>query len=180
MPGSAHVHARTPADRADREPERGVEGEGHDHADSGVDEQLAVLLDRLRADGERVTVARRAVLETLLAEPHSHLPADELADRIHRDHPSIHLSTVYRTVELLTEIGILTEVRVGHGPSSYHFATDAHHHAVCDRCGREVALPADLFAAVTTRLRDEHGFESDPHHLTITGLCADCAATADP
>ncbi|MGZ4695433.1 MAG: Fur family transcriptional regulator, partial [Acidimicrobiales bacterium] len=133
-------------------------------------------LGRLRDQGERITVARRAVLEALVAEPHSHLSADELADRIHRDHPSIHLSTIYRTVEFLAEAGILTEVRVGHGPSSYHFATDDHHHAVCDRCGTEVALPADLFAAVITRLRDEHGFESDPHHLTITGLCADCAA----
>ena len=152
-------------------------GPGGDAAGSGGDAPLEALLDRLRAGGERVTVARRAVLETLLAEPDSHLSADELADRIHRDHPSIHLSTVYRTVEFLTEAGILTEVRVGHGPSSYHFATDDHHHAVCDACGAEVALPADLFEAVTTRLRDEHGFQSDPHHLTITGLCADCAAT---
>ncbi len=146
--------------------------------DGELEGQLDELLDRLRAEGERVTVARRAVLETLLAEPDSHLSADELADRIHRDHPSIHLSTVYRTVEFLTDTGILTEVRVGHGPSSYHFATDAHHHAVCDVCGSEVELPADLFEAVTTRLRDEHGFESDPHHLTITGTCAACAAAS--
>ena len=139
-------------------------------------DQLEVLLDRLRAMGERITVARRAVLETMLAEPDSHLSADELAGRIHRDHPSIHLSTVYRTVEFLTDTGLLTEVRVGHGPSSYHFATDAHHHAVCDVCGTEVALSADLFDAVTTRLRREHGFASDPHHLTITGVCADCQA----
>ncbi len=156
-----------------------MSGPAHAHV-SSTDEQLEALLDRLRSEGERVTVARRAVLETLLAEPHSHLSADVLADRIHRDHPSIHLSTVYRTVEFLTETGILTEVRVGHRPSSYHFATDDHHHAVCDRCGAEVALPADLFAAVTARLRDEHGFESDPHHLTITGLCADCATASRP
>jgi Fur family ferric uptake transcriptional regulator len=140
-------------------------------------DQLEILLDRLRAMGERITVARRAVLETLLAEPDSHLSADELARRIHRDHPSIHLSTVYRTVEFLTDTGLLTEVRVGHGPSSYHFATDTHHHAVCNVCGAEVALPANLFDAVTIRLRREHGFESDPHHLTIPGICADCQAT---
>jgi len=144
--------------------------------DEQPDDQVDELLDRLRARGERITVARRAVLETLIAEPDSHLSADELAGRIHGDHPSILLSTVYRTVEFLTETGILTEVRVGHGPSSYHFATDAHHHAVCDACGTEVALPADLFDGVITRLRLDHGFESDPHHLTITGLCADCAA----
>ena len=152
--------------------------DGVDHAHAPADDQLEALLGRLRDQGERITVARRTVLETLLAEPDSHLSADELAQRIQRTQPSIHLSTVYRTVEFLTDTGILTEVRVGHGPSSYHFATDAHHHAVCDRCGTEVALPADLFEAVTTRLRDEHGFESDPHHLTITGLCADCAAAS--
>ena len=161
MPAHAHQHDPGDADADGASP----------------DVQVDALLGRLRDQGERITVARRAVLEALVAEPHSHLSTDELAGRIHRDHPSIHLSTIYRTLEFLTEAGILAEVRVGHGPSSYHFATDDHHHAVCDACGVEVALPADLFEAVTTRLRDEHGFQSDPHHLTITGLCADCAAT---
>ena len=134
------------------------------------------LLDQLRHRGDRVTVARRAVLEALLDDPESHLTADALAERIQRRHPDVHLSTVYRTVEFLTQAGILTEVHVGHGPSSYHFAADSHHHAVCDRCGAEVELPADLFLPVTTRLRRDYGFEADPSHLTIAGRCAACRA----
>jgi len=141
---------------------------------------LDELLDQLRQHGERVTVARRAVLEELLDAPGSHLAADALADRIHDRHPDIHLSTVYRTVEFLTHAGILTEVHVGHGPNSYHFAADSHHHAVCDTCGAEVEVPSDLFEPVTDRLRRDYGFAADPSHLTITGRCAACAAAAEP
>src|SRR5262245_13833962 len=95
---------------------------------------LDALLDRLRAGGERITVARRAVLETLLDAPDAHLTADELARRIHADHPSIHLSTVYRTLDTLVDSGLLVEVRIGNGPGSYHFTSDEHHHAVCTTC----------------------------------------------
>ena len=133
------------------------------------------LLDHLRQRGDRVTVARRAVLEELLDEPDSHLTAEELADRIHRRHPDLHLSTVYRTVEFLEQAGLLTQVHVGHGPSSYHFAADRHHHAVCQRCGAEVELPGDLFGPVVARLHRDYGFEADPHHLAISGTCAACA-----
>jgi Fe2+ or Zn2+ uptake regulation protein len=140
---------------------------------------LDEMLEILRQRGDRITMARRAVLEELIDAPDSHLSADALAERIHRRYPDIHLSTVYRTVEFLTQAGLLTEVHVGHGPSSYHFAADSHHHAVCDRCGREVELPADLFEPVTSRLRRDYGFEADPSHLTISGRCADCQAEVD-
>jgi Fur family ferric uptake transcriptional regulator len=132
------------------------------------------LLDVLRSRGERVTVARRAVLEQLVADPDAHLTADTITERVQRDQPDVHLSTVYRTLELLVALGILNEVRVGHGPSSYHFTANTHHHAVCERCGAEVELPADLFDPVVRHLSDAYGFAADPSHLTINGLCATC------
>lgn len=135
-----------------------------------LDQMLGVLRQR----GDRITVARRAVLEELLDRPDSHLSADALAEKIHRRYPDIHLSTVYRTLEFLAQADILTAVHVGHGPNSYHFATDNHHHAVCDRCGSEVEWPPDLFEPVTRRMLHDYGFAADPSHLTITGRCRDC------
>jgi Fe2+ or Zn2+ uptake regulation protein len=63
---------------------------------------------------------------------------------------------------------------VGSAPAAYHFSSDQHHHARCDRCGAVIELPAKTFDPVVARLAREHGFEAHPHHLVIAGLCADC------
>ncbi len=132
------------------------------------------LIAGLRADGHRITTARRAVLEEVLEAGNQHLSAEDLAERIHQRHPDVHLSTVYRTVDLLDQAGILAQVHVGHGPSSYHLAEDAHHHAVCDGCGAVIEVPATALAPVVARLDRDLGFAARPRHLTINGLCADC------
>jgi len=134
------------------------------------------LIDGLRADGHRITTARRAVLAELLDAGDQHLSAEDLADLIHRRHPDVHLSTVYRTVDLLDQAGILTEVHVGQGPSTYHLAQDSHHHAVCDSCGQIIEVPASALTPVVSRLERDLGFAARPRHLTINGTCATCRA----
>ncbi len=131
-------------------------------------------LTHLRAGGERITTARRAVLEQLAAADGQHLAVETLADLVHADHPDIHLSTVYRTLDFLTEAGILVNVRLGPGPSTYHFTGDAHHHAVCSQCGEVIELGSAIFAPVTKRLAKDHGFVAAPSHVVISGLCRDC------
>lgn len=115
------------------------------------------------------------MLDVLLAAGGEHLSADEVAARVHHATPDIHLSTIYRTLESLADMGVLSEARLGDGPVSYHLATDRHHHAVCSSCGAVIELPGGTFAPVTRRLAKDHGFTADPHHLTITGTCAPCA-----
>ncbi len=134
------------------------------------------LVDELRARGQRVTVARRAVLETLLEAGDDHLTADELAPRVRENHPAIHLSTVYRTLDTLAEAGVIVLARFRDRPATYHLAADRHHHAVCTRCGTAINLPIGVLDPVRRRLLREHGFHADAHHLTIPGLCRDCAA----
>jgi Fe2+ or Zn2+ uptake regulation protein len=149
-----------------------ADGHRHDEPDlPGVDG----LLERVRAAGGRITTARRAVLETLLAAGAEHLTAEEVAARVHRSAPEVHLSTVYRTLESLEGVGVLRQARLGAGPVSYHLAADEPHHAVCTSCGAVIVLPASSLAPVTRRLAKDHGFVAAPQHLTITGLCADCA-----
>lgn len=135
------------------------------------------LIEQLRQQGQRSTTARRAVLAELLAAGDRHLGAEELARRIHADHPAIHLSTVYRTLDALADAGLITEARFGDQPVTYHLTSDVHHHAVCTTCGATINLPADALAPLQRRLRRDHGFEADPRHLTITGTCARCAAS---
>jgi len=134
------------------------------------------LVDQLRARGQRATTARRAVLAELLAAGDTHLTADELARRIQAEHPAIHLSTVYRSLDALAEADVISVARFADQPVTYHLATDVHHHAVCSVCGDTINLPAGILAPVQKRLLRDHGFVADPHHLTITGTCARCSA----
>jgi Fur family ferric uptake transcriptional regulator len=134
------------------------------------------LVAELRAHGQRATVARRAVLEALLEAGDDHLSADELAPRVRERHPAIHLSTVYRTLDALTEADVITLARFADRPATYHLATDRHHHAVCSRCGTTINLSVGVLDPVRRRLLRDHGFRADPNHLTIHGLCRACAA----
>ena len=145
-----------------------------------VDVTLDELVEQLRSRGQRATTARRAVLAELLAAGSTHLTADELARRIQSDHPAVHLSTVYRTLEALTDAGLLTVARFRDEPVTYHLASDVHHHAVCTACGATLDLAPSVLDPVRRRLRREHGFVAEPHHLTIPGLCARCADDRQP
>lgn len=133
------------------------------------------LIGQLRERGQRATTARRAVLAEILAAGDRHLSADELARLIHERHPVIHLSTVYRTLDALTDAGIISRARFSDQSASYHLTTDVHHHAICSVCGATINLgPAELEPLQRRLLRD-HGFRADPRHLTIEGWCRRCA-----
>ncbi len=140
----------------------------------GEDATLDELLAQLRAAGFRLTTARRAVLAELLADRAEHPSVEELTERIQRHLPSIHLSTVYRTLDLLAAVGILVEVHLADGPASYHLASDTHHHALCARCGAVIDLPGQITSGLGRQLADEHGFHLAVTHLTLTGLCDRC------
>lgn len=130
----------------------------------------------LRERGLRVTTARLAVLDRLRTAGTDHLTADELAADVRRRHPTVHLSTVYRTLDTLSDAGLISLARFGDQPATYHLTDDVHHHAVCTSCGATLVVPPAMFESVRRRLLAEHGFRADPHHLTIEGRCADCVS----
>jgi Fe2+ or Zn2+ uptake regulation protein len=141
-----------------------------------VSEQASRTLDALRADGRRVTTARRLVIE-LLARTEEHLTADDLAHRIHGAHPEIHLSTVYRTLESLHTWGLVQHVHRPHGPSFFHLA-GAHRHLVCELCGRIRDVPAAEFDVLVARVRRQYDFELHMGHAALVGRCGDHAREA--
>jgi Fur family transcriptional regulator, ferric uptake regulator len=151
----------------------------HAHAsDAGSSDDRPVTIDDLMAElrnkGQRATTARRAVLAQLLAAGDTHLPVEELARRLGEEHPEIHLSTIYRTLDALESAGLIVHARFDEHSATYHLADDEHHHAVCTRCGRTLSLPPELFEPLDAQLLAQFDFHADPHHLTITGLCGDC------
>ena len=103
--------------------------------------------------------------------------ADEIGRRIQDEHPEIALSTVYRSLDALAELGVLEHVHMGHGPAVYHLTHERHVHLVCRGCGVVLELTDDALTDVAAEIERTTGFVIEPSHFAINGRCADCAAT---
>jgi Fe2+ or Zn2+ uptake regulation protein len=134
------------------------------------------VLSRVRAAGGRVTATKRAVITVMAGHPDDHLTAESIAEQVIRQLPDTQMSTVYRILHELEDLEVLRHVHLGHGPSTYHFTEDRHHHAVCDECGAVIELPADLYDEVAARVRTDHGFELDVPHFALAGRCRSCSS----
>jgi Fe2+ or Zn2+ uptake regulation protein len=91
----------------------------------------------------------------------------------------VHRATVYRTLDTLSALGVVSHVHLGHGPTAYHLASaPAHVHAQCRTCGRVVELPPDLLDPVRDAAARVAGFRLAAEHVALSGTCADCAVSA--
>jgi len=140
------------------------------------------LLEALRSQGLRITAARRAVCAVVAERQGQHLTAAGILEDIRSDQGSkVDQSTVYRTLDALETSGLLVHSHLGHGPAVYHLEAEAaHQHVVCRACGAAVSIPAESLDGWIIILRETTGFEVDPTHFAITGLCAECAARRVP
>ena len=129
------------------------------------------LREELRAKGYRMTLQRQLVLDAVSRLGHA------TPDEVHAAvaDSGINLSTVYRTLELLEELELVTHTHLGHGAATYHSTTDdAHVHLVCRGCGRVIDAAPELVEDAVGRLQQAHGFAADVHHMAIFGLCRGC------
>lgn len=139
----------------------------HPHAHR---ERTVLLADRLRERGMRMTAQRQRVVDAVTQLVHA--TPDQVAELT----PDVDLTTVYRTLETLEQIGVLAHTHLGHGAASYRLAEDDHIHVVCHHCSAVVEAPPGLADDVFVRLWDEQGFTVDRSHFTVFGTCADCLA----
>ncbi|MBV9821091.1 MAG: transcriptional repressor [Actinobacteria bacterium] len=128
----------------------------------------------LRARGYRVTPQRQLVLAAVTRLEHA-TPEEIWAD-VQRTASGVNISTIYRALELLEQLGLVTHTHLGHGAPSYRLAGDDHVHLVCHSCSSVVDLPAELTDALAAKLLAEQRFVLDRSHFTVFGTCADCAA----
>ena len=107
---------------------------------------------RLRATGLRSTVARRAVLQAL--HEAGHATVDQLTGAVQRTAPDVSLSTIYRTLEVLDEAGLVTHTHLHHGSPTYHSVDEEPHvHLVCTRCGSVDQQPIEVAESMAQQLR---------------------------
>jgi Fe2+ or Zn2+ uptake regulation protein len=140
---------------------------GHSHEPTGP--------DALRQRGRRITRQRRLIWETLVAEPDSHLSADDLVARVREHLPTVDPSTVYRTLDLLVREGLVRRTDLGADRAFYEPAHDhPHHHVVCERCGGVVHLHDEQIGDVRKRVEQASGYVLSRNDMSFYGLCPAC------
>lgn len=149
-------------------PDSQVRHAEHDHRDA-IEDVLTIV----RQHGGRATPARRLLLQALFGG-RKHRSAEELAAEVRAHAPDVHLSTVYRNLEELERLGIIDSTRLGDGPATYHLASAAHGHLVCEKCGSMTEVPDDMFRDLVRTARIRYGFVINPSRFAVTGHCANC------
>lgn len=131
---------------------------------------------QLRARGYRLTPQRQLVLEAVGALGHG--TPDEILTQVRRTAATVNASTVYRTLELLEELGLVQHTHLGHGAPTYSVADeDDHVHLVCRSCGAVEEVSQALVGETVTRLAQEKGFHVDIGHFALFGVCRACVDT---
>jgi Fur family ferric uptake transcriptional regulator len=139
---------------------------------------VEIVLAEIRRRGGRVTTARRLVLRALFERPgHRTAPelAEDLARQVHAYGLDVHMSTIYRFLDELEELGVVSHSHLGHGPAVYDISPVGHFHLVCEVCGAVTETPDALLAALALSLKARYGFSIDPHHFAMAGRCKRCS-----
>lgn len=121
----------------------------------------------------RLTKQRAAVLRAL--EDGAHLTAETILERVRRHLPSVSLGTVYRTLDILRDIGLVQAFAHAGNAARYEAALDKHHHLLCTTCNTITNVKAPNIAALAREIATTHRFTETDCSLTITGTCAQCA-----
>jgi Fur family ferric uptake transcriptional regulator len=132
--------------------------------------------ESLRDEGYRLTPQRMMILK-IIYDSQGHISAEEIHQRVRQQYPFVDISTVYRTLNLLKKLRLITETDLGGGSVRYECLEHGrHHHLVCRQCGASFPLEHSLLAPLEKRLLREYGFAADLDHFAIFGLCPKCRA----
>ncbi len=133
------------------------------------------LSDALRSSGKRLTPQRELILRAV--ETLGHATPDEVLAEVHKEASSLNISTVYRNLEVLEELGLVRHAHLSDRAPTYHSTAEHEHfHLVCRNCHGVTSVNPDVVAPTVARLSDDYGFRPDIGHLTVFGLCKECSS----
>ncbi len=146
--------------------------------------QNLTILNNFKKRGLRLTVPRKVILE-MLSKTEEHPSAEEIYFSVHKNHPNIGLTTVYRTLELLMSWGVVHKFDFGEGKSRYELidhskVSNHHHHLICSNCKKIVNYTdfveeeLNLVAKLEKRLSKKYNFNINNHVIEFYGYCNDC------
>ncbi len=137
----------------------------------------ADLAAALRERGQRIT-PQRLFIYRALRDLDRHVSAEEVLGAVNEQLPNVSLPTVYSTLELFEELGLVRRLAVTQGAVLYDPRPDPHHHRVCDRCGAIEDVEADLDLGAALAGAGDHGFHPERAEVLVHGLCRACATAA--
>ena len=138
-----------------------------------MNHHMADWMSRMRDQGFRATPQRQLILEAIY-ESGGHTTPEEIYERVHAKASAVNLATIYRTVDFLRELRLITEMYIG-GKTYYEISGEApHHHLVCRQCGATQAIGHEILEAMFAEIERELGFQVDVEHLPLLGLCKQC------
>lgn len=127
---------------------------------------------RLREKGYRLTPQRELILQAV--ERLGHATPDEVLAEVRTHSTAVNASTVYRTLEVLEELGLIRHAHISDRAPTYHSTSEHEHfHLVCRNCHQVISVDPDVLTPVAERLEADHGFTIDVGHLTMFGVCGD-------
>lgn len=141
-----------------------------------MDPTRSHLIEELQQRGMRIT-PQRAIIFGAIEKLEGHITAEDIFEEVQRVNPYISLATVYRSLELLQELNLITPSNLG-GSHTYFVLKEhgSHHHLVCTDCGKIEEFSDDIFYPVRTRLETKYGFQVHTDHMSIFGICKTCRA----
>lgn len=135
----------------------------------------------LKQNGLKVTTQRVAILEVLNNRPGKHLTAEEIYDYVKKKYLDIGIATVYRTIQMLSELNLIDKLNLGDGYVRYEISKTSkeetchhHHHLICLDCGSIFAFQDDLLETLEERIKETMGFEIVDHEVKLYGHCKKC------
>src|SRR5699024_8441296 len=146
--------------------------------ESAMEHRIDQIKKQLHSKSYKLTPQREATLKVLIERENDHLSAEEVFLLVKEKAPEIGLATVYRTLELLSELVIVDKINFGDGVTRYDLRKEGakhfHHHLVCTECGSVEEVTDDLLGDVESIIENDWGFKVRDHRLTFHGICKQC------
>lgn len=146
---------------------------------------MDILKEKLKDTGFKITPQRRAIIEVLLKHENEHLSSEEIYDLVRVDCPEIGLATVYRTMQLLDEINVISKLNLDDGCVRYEINlndedTHQHHHLICSKCNKIIEVKEDLLDNIENAIELLYKFKITNHDVKFYGLCDKCDENISP
>jgi Fur family ferric uptake transcriptional regulator len=134
----------------------------------------------LEIRGEKLTAPRRTLVRHIF-DSHKHFDADELVADLQQSGQKVSRATVYRTLRLLVEAGLLRELRLTNRSAYEHdYGYPSHDHMHCTECNKVVEFRNDEIRRLRESISAELGFRAEGHRFVITGVCSECSRARSP
>lgn len=141
-------------------------------------QEIERLKYNLKQNGYKLTPQRRAILDIIIKNEGAHLTVEEIYDLVKLECPEIGLATVYRTIQLLEMLDVISRINLNDGCNRYEliheYENHKHHHLICNNCGKIIEVEEDLLENLEHGIEEKYEFEIKDHSLKFYGLCKEC------